>query len=142
MITSTEISVLNMNYDKDSSDWQDFTITDICLQGTTVHFSLAMDGISQGEFFLLRTTAMKHEILWLLCADEDIALPLLLPENIRWDLDFSDDLYELDLYDDEVIDVLNQAVIMMFRQYLSDISYPYPLHSPMLERFDPRELQF
>ena len=88
-----------------------------------------MDGISQ-RMLLLRTTAMKHEILSLLSADKDISLPLLLPENIRWDLDFSDDLYELDLYDDEVIDVLNQAVIMMFRQYLSDISYPYPIAQP------------
>ena len=32
MVTSTEISVRNMKYDKDSSDWQDVTITDICLQ--------------------------------------------------------------------------------------------------------------
>lgn len=141
MIT-TEISVLNMNYDKDSSDWQDFIITDICLQGTTVHFSLAMNGISQGEFFLLRTTAMKHEILWLLCADEDIALPLLIPAKIRRDLDFSDDLDDLDMYDDDVLGVLNQAVVMMFRQYLADISYPYPLHSPLLGCVDPRDLPF
>lgn len=142
MITSTAISVLNMSYLKDSSEWQYFIITDICLQGTAVHFSLAMDGINQGEFFLLRTTSMKHEYLWLLCADEDIALPLLLPGKIRRDLDFTDDLYELDMYDDDVLDVLNQAVVMMFRQYLADISYHCPLHSPMLECADSGELPF